>query len=952
MPISALLRRNDKNRAPSPQERAAKKKKLKSLLLVLLVTAGTLLVLGAFGLTIALAWISRDLPDPNSLINRNVAQTTKIYDRTGTHLLYEIHGDQNRTLIQISDLPKYVPEATVAIEDKNFYNHHGIDWIGLLRAFVKNTIQGKRIQGTSTLTQQLVKNAILTNERSLTRKLKEILLSLQMERVFTKDQILQLYLNEIPYGSTSYGIESAAQKYFGKSAKELTLDEAALLAAIPQAPDTYSPYGTGLHGDNRGLLVKRQHTILSYMAQQGYITEQEATDAESVDTLKKILPKTIGSIQAPHFVDYVQGQLKATYGDTLVETGGLKVITTLDFDKQMLAEDEVKKGVDARGKKYNFSNAALVSIDPKTGQILAMVGSKDYFDPTIGAFNVVTQALRQPGSSFKPIVYAAGFIKGYTPETTLWDVNTTFKTDLRDYNPKDYDLKERGPLTVRTALQGSLNIPAVEMLYLVGVGRVLDFAQQLGYTTFGDRSRFGLSLVLGGGEVHLLEHANAYAAFANQGNQMPTSAILKVTDSSGKELENWTQPSGNQVMDTDTANRISDVLSDNNARTYVFGAHNFLTLPGRPAATKTGTTNDFHDAWTLGYTPQLVTGVWVGNNDNSAMTRGADGSQIAAPIWQGYMTRALASSTAEAFVKPPPTNVTKPVLQGKDTTVMLNVDKISGLLATDLTPSEDVVQKQFHVGHTTLYYLDKDDPRGPQPTDPAQDPQYWNWENAVQDWIKRSGWNATSSPPTQTDEVHTTANQPQVTINAPQANSELSSRSATVSVTVSAPRSITHIDVTSEGQILGSRQFAPWDLPINFPNSIGKGFHDLTVTAYDDVGNHGSATVTVNLNADASAVSLKITSLQNGSALTGNDFPRDVGISASDVTKATKLDLYLQAPDGSTRLLGTHLAPFNNQTMITWQYNPGPGTYTIYPVMTMNDNTTLMGEQLKIIVGQ
>ncbi|MFZ2804740.1 MAG: PBP1A family penicillin-binding protein [Patescibacteria group bacterium] len=951
MPIKQLLaKRSDRDN--TPQAKAARKKKLKSLLLVGLVVLGALLVVGAFALTIALAWISRDLPDPNTLINRNVAQTTKIYDRTGTHLLYAIHGDENRTLIQISDLPKYIPEATVAIEDKNFYNEHGVDWLGLVRAAVTSVLKGQRIQGTSTLTQQLVKNAILTNERTLTRKVKEILLSLQMERVFTKDQILQLYLNEIPYGSTTYGIESAAQTYFGKSAKELTLDEAALLAALPQAPDLYSPYGTGSHGDNRDALVARQHTILDYMAAQGYITKQQATDAKNVDTLKKLVPQTQGDIHAPHFVMYVKSQLVDKYGEDVVETGGLNVITTLDWDKQQDAEKAVTDGVAALGKKYNFTNSALVSIDPKNGQILAMVGSVNFFDTAHDGQVNVALSSRQPGSSFKPIVYAASFIKGYTPDTTLWDVNTTFKTDLQDYSPKDYDLKERGPVTVRQALQGSLNVPAVEMLYLVGVGRVLDFAEQLGYTTFSDRSRFGLSLVLGGGEVKLLEHTNAYAAFADQGMQFPTAAIMQVTDPSGKVLQQWTQPQGTQVMDTDTANRISNILSDNNARAYVFGLHSAMTLPGRAVAAKTGTTNDFHDAWTLGYTPSLVAGVWVGNNDNSALTRGADGSVVAAPIWQSYMKSALASSTPETFVKPPPENVTKPVLEGTDTQVQMNVDSVTGLLATPLTPPEDVIQKTFKVAHTTLYYVDKDDPRGPQPTDPTQDPQFNNWESAVQSWVQRTGWNATSSPPTQSDDVHTQANAPVVTIQNPQANAQLSSRSASVSVNVTAALMITHVDVSSEGQLLGTSQSAPWNISINFPNSIAKGFHDITVTAYDNVGNQGSATVTVNLNADPSPISLHITSLSNGTALIANDFPLPVSVFVNDIAKAQKVDLYLQGPDGSTHILGTQVAPTSNQISFTWNYNPGPGDYTVFPVLTETDNTTYPGDSLKVTIGQ
>ena len=937
---------------PSASKKAKRKERIKKTLIIGSLVAGGLLLVGALALTIMLAWVSRGLPDPNTLMNREVAQTTKIFDRTGTHLLYEIHGDQNRTLIQIKDLPSYVPHATVAIEDKNFYTHHGIDWLGLVRAVVKAALTGKKIQGTSTLTQQFVRNAILTTNRSYSRKLKEVLLSLQLERVYSKDQILQLYLNEIPYGSTIYGIESAAQGYFGKSAKDLTLDEAALLAAIPQAPDIYSPYGSGSRGDNRSALVGRQHYILDQMAAQGYVTKAEADAAKQVDTLKKLVPKTIGNIQAPHFVTYVKSQLNAQYGQATVETGGLKVITTLDWDKQKIAEDEVTKGVDARGKQYKFTNAALVSIDPKTGQILAMVGSKDFFDVADdGQVNVVLSP-RQPGSSFKPIVYAASFIKGYTPDTTLWDVNTIFKTDLKDYAPKNYDLKEHGPVTVRQALQGSLNIPAVKMLYMVGVSRVLDFAAQLGYTTLTDRSRFGLSLVLGGGEVTLLEHANAYAAFANEGTQYPTSDILEVDDAGGNVLQKWTQPAGSQAMDPEITRQISNVLSDNAARAYVFGSNNYLTLPNRPVAAKTGTTNDFHDAWTLGYTPSLVTGVWVGNNNNDSMKTGADGSQVAAPIWQGYMKRALATSTVEQFTppQPEPTDL-KPVLLGHAFEQTVNIDKISGKLATSLTPAEDVVQQTFKAAHDTLYYLDKDDPRGPAPADPTVDPQFNNWESGVQDWVKRNNWlSATSTPPTTYDDVHTTDTLPLVTINGPVQNQEFTNRTGTVQVSITAPRQISRVEVYSEGNLIGTKLSVPWVIPIQFPNSMPRGFHDLSVVAVDDVGDRGQASVTINLNADASALSLSITEPPTGSQLTKTSFPVNITVSANDISSAKKIDLYLQKPDGSTSLISSDIGPKTAIDTFLWNNDPGVGTYLIYPVLTDTSGTAHMGEKTTVNV--
>lgn len=952
-----------KQSAAKATRNALTRPNVKKALWILTAVFGGSVLVGLLTLTIVLAWVSRDLPDPNTLLQRDVPQTTKIFDRTGNTLLYEIHGEENRTLVELKDLPSFVGHATVSIEDKGFYTHKGVYWRGLVRAFLTSLVSGKRVGGTSTLTQQFVKNAVLTNERSVVRKLKELLLSLQMERVYSKDQILQMYLNEIPYGSSIYGVESAARNYFGKSAKDLSIDEAALLASLPQAPDLYSPYGTGSYGDNRKKLVGRQHYDLDLMAEQGYITQEQAEDAKKVDTLKKLIPKKIGNILAPHFVMYVRSLLIETYGQKTVESKGYKVITTLDWDKQQIAEDEIQKGVEARGEKYRFSNAALVSLDPKTGQIVSMVGSKDFFDTEHdGQVNVVLRP-RQPGSSFKPIVYAAGFIKGFLPETVLWDVNTVFKTEIKDYSPKNYDLKEHGPVSLRTALQGSLNIPAVKMIYLVGVGRVLDFAEELGYTTFADRSRFGLSLVLGGGEVKLLEHANAYASFANDGVQMPTSAILKVEDASGQTLEEWKQPEGKRVMEPNIAETVSDVLSDNGARAYVFGATNFLTLPSRPVAAKTGTTNNFHDAWTLGYVPSLVTGVWVGNNDNSEMKKGADGSQIAAPIWQGYMRRALEKTPVESFKKPSPAlseGVTKAALLGKAHEAKIKIDTLSGKLATNLTPPEYIEERSFRDAHSILYYVDKDDPRGPAPANPANDPQYGNWELAVQRWVASSTWlSVTSTPPTEIDDIHTTSSQPTVTVSNPSANQELTTRSATVEAQASGVNRIARMEAWCEGNLIGtsvrssgSVSFgeAAWSVPIQFPNTLARGFHDIEVHAIDDVGNRGRATVTVNLNAEPAPLTLFISEPSAGTKLISSSFPLSIAVTANDISTAVRVDLFAQKSDGSSQLIGSDLTPKTTSIRYSWSSYPGVGTYVLFPVLTDTGGVTHSGEKATVIV--
>lgn len=832
------------SKASSTEPKTPKSWSWKRLGKTVLVLGVSLVALGVFAFTVLAAWVSRDLPDPNSLATREVAQSTKIYDRTGTQLLYEIHGDEKRTLVKIQDIPEVMKQATISIEDKKFYEHHGIYWRGLARAVVMSVVKGQRLQGTSTLTQQYVKNAVLTNERSYIRKLREFLLALQIERTYSKDQILQLYLNEIPYGSNIYGVESASQTYFGKSARDLSLDEAALLAAIPQRPDFFSPYGAGTHGDNRERLVVRQHYILDLMGEQGYVTKDQAEQAKLVDTLKKIQPKSLGDIRAPHFVMYVRSQLVDKYGQRTVEQGGLKVITTLDWNKQKIAEEEVKKGVDARGKSYKFNNAALVSLDPKTGQVLAMVGSKDYFDAAIDGNVNVTLRPRQPGSSFKPIAYAVGFMRGYLPQTQLWDVNTAFKTDAKDYEPKDYDLKERGPISVRQALQGSLNIPAVQMLYLAGIGRVLDFADALGYTTLQDRSRYGLALVLGGGEVKPIEHAAAFGAFAIDGISMPTASILHVEDTNGHALEDWAQPEGTRVMEPQIARLINDVLSDNGSRAYVFGANNALTLPDRPVAAKTGTTNNYHDAWTAGYTPNLVTVVWVGNTKNEEMRHGADGSIIAAPIWQGYMKRATKGMAIERFPAPDGPSVSKPALLGTAFTKRINVDKMSGLLATELTPPEFVEERTFYDPHSILYYVDKDDPTGPPPANPATDPQFNNWEMAVRAWVQKNNWHLTETIPTQSDNTHTPENQPIVSIVQPFDGQTITDRAFTVTAYVQARRSISRLEAYVDGSIIGATSVGT-SFTVVLPPQVGDGSHDFVVVAIDDVGNRGQSSIRI-----------------------------------------------------------------------------------------------------------
>lgn len=679
-------------------------------------------------------WIEHSLPDPANLMERTVEQSTKIYDRTGKTVLYDIHGTKKRTLIKFEDVPDSLKWATIAIEDKNFYEHGGFDIRGIARAVFIDLTQGGKLQGGSTITQQLIKNSILSSEKTYTRKIKELILAWKLETRLNKDQILELYLNEIPYGSTSYGIAAAAETYFGKKVMDLTLSEAAMLVSIPKATTYYSPYGN--HKDE---LLSRSRHVIDEMVQIGKISKEEAEAAKADDPTSRVLPRR-EPITAPHFVFYVRELLTEKYGDRLVEQGGLKVITSLDLDKQKLAEEAISAQVGENEKKWGAQNAALVSIDPQTGQILAMVGSRDYFDTERDGNVNVTLRPRQPGSSFKPIVYAASFLKGYTPTTILFDVNTIFKTEIgKDYEPKNYDLIEHGPITVRSALAGSLNIPAVKMIYLTGVENVLNLADSLGYSTLKERSRFGLSLVLGGGEVKLLEHAAAFGVFAADGVKHNLSPILKVEGPKGEILEEW-EDEDTEVLPKEVARQINSILSDNTARAYIFGAQNYLTLPDRKVAAKTGTTNDYRDAWTIGYTPELVTGVWVGNNNNKEMKLGADGSKIAAPIWNNYMKKALAGVAPSDMPEPESVITGKPILDGEPyATVTLRINKNTGLIADENTPLGLIEEKLYRQVHDILHYVRRENPRGPVPDNPNDDPQYENWEAAVQRWAADNG---------------------------------------------------------------------------------------------------------------------------------------------------------------------------------------------------------------------
>lgn len=627
--------------------------------------------------------------------------------------------------------------------------------------------------GGSTITQQLARTAFLTLNQTFSRKIKELILAIRLNKYYSKDQILALYLNEVPYGSTISGVEEASEAYFNEPVQNLNLAQSALLAAIPQAPTYYSPWGSHVSD-----LLDRQKLVLQKMYELGKITKDQLNAALAYKIAFQ--PQSTGIIKAPHFVMAVQDYLVQKYGENLVDDGGLKVITTLDWNLQQEAEEAVEQGAAQNQKLYQGYNAALVAQDPTTGQVLALVGSRDYFatsslpagcTPGLNCkfepnFDVATQGLRQPGSSLKPFVYMTGFQAGYTPSTTLFDVPTEFSTDpacpaipdLTNTNPKcfhpqDFEGTFQGPISIRNALAQSVNVPAVEMLYLVGIKNAVDNAYNFGLTTLTSPDTYGLSLVLGGGAVRLIDLVEAYSALSQDGVKHAQTMVLSVTDSGGNTLESYADQSVT-VADPQSVRLVTDILSDANARSGLFqNSMNLTVFPGYDVALKTGTSNDYKDAWAMGYTPSLVVGVWAGNNDNTALQKNGSSILAAVPTWHAFMQMALASATPEAFTQPNPVNPTKPILAGD-------------YLANDQL-------------HTILYYVNKSDPAGPPPADPNADPQFHNWETDLLAWASKnmSGFRnynqpvssvpAATTAPAPTPQVPVVHAPPRVTINKP-----------------------------------------------------------------------------------------------------------------------------------------------------------------------------------------
>lgn len=801
-------------------------------------------------LGILLIWIATlKVPTITSFIDRKISSSTKIYDRTGTVVLYDVHANIKRTVISSDQMSPLVKKAVVAIEDKDFYSHKGIKVSSIIRAGLSNIFPfvGKQ-SGGSTITQQLVKNTILTTERSLTRKVKEWVLAVKLERIMSKDEILTTYLNEAPYGGTIYGIEEASQSFFGKPAKDIDLVEAAYLAAIPNAPSYYSPYGK-----NKSRLENRKNLVLNEMLGQAMITQSEY-DAAKIKTIT-FRPQQESSGKALHFVEYIRQYLESKYGTDSIEGSGLKVITTLDWDLQQVGEKTIRENALKNEKDYKASNSALVAIDPKTGQILSMVGSRDYFDRTIdGAFNIAT-AGRQPGSSFKPIVYARAFEKGFFPETVLFDIPTQFgpcgafdRSSVSPcYAPDNYDNKFLGPVSLRNALAQSRNVPAVQLLSMVGLPDALETAKRLGITTLDrDASRYGLTLVLGGGEVSLLDMTSVYGVFGNDGVRNPVTGILEIDDASGNVLEKYT-PTPETVMDLNAVRRLSSVLSDNVARTPLFGANSFFNVGGHQVAGKTGTTNSNKDAWVFGYTPSIAVGVWSGNNDNTPMQKG---SSISGPAWRAFMDAALLKIPYErpginepfpVDEKPANYKTIAPVFRGAWAGgESFFIDTVSGKLATDLTPENTKKEIVIPNPHNILYWFNKDSG------------QFNRWEAAFQNYIAN---HPNIVPPfiikpTMTDDVHIEANKPLLSLSDSQIGVSIPASKdtpVTLQVITNSKFPVGKWDFYLNRQFIGTSQNGLFSfIPLDSGAQIGE--NELMITATDSVYNKGELITSFNVN--------------------------------------------------------------------------------------------------------
>ncbi len=808
-----------------------------------------LILIGFIFSFLIFAWYAKDLPSPAKL-SKISGYSTVFLDRNNK-VLYDMYKDKNRIPVKFEEIPDYLKKATIAIEDKNFYKHQGVSQTGIIRAFI-NIILGRGLQGGSTITQQLIKNVLLTSRRTISRKIQEIILAYEVERRYTKDEILQMYLNEAPYGGTYWGVGSAAKAYFGKEVKDLNLLESAILAGFPQSPSIYSPF----IGKNDAWRA-RTKDVLRRMREDGYITrEQELNTLNDLEKYRFSAPKL--TINAPHFVFYTKDLIEKEYGEKIIDQG-IKVKTTLDLDVQKTAEKIVKDEIENL-KKYNVTNAAVVILDSKTGEILAMVGSYDFNDEKYGKFNAAL-GLRQPGSTVKPITYALAFEKGYTPATVLMDVKTEFTSGAssdKPYVPVNYDGKYRGPMQIRFALGNSENIPAVKMLAIVGVNDFLEKASQMGLVQFAptqeNLNRFGLSVTLGGGETTLLDLTSAFTVFADEGQKKDVSSILEIDDFSGKTIYKQVKTKKKQVLSPEVAFLISHILSDNNARIEVFGPNSYLNIPGKTVAVKTGTTDDKRDNWAVGYTKSITVGVWVGNNDNSKMDpRIASGATGASPIFYKLMRELLKKYEDGIMAKPDKVKaLTIDAFLGglpKDGYPTRSEYFIEGTEPKDISPfykkikiskangklANDVEIKNGNYEEKEFIVITENDPLS---TDGRN-----RWQEAIDVWVKDQS-DPKYHPPTEVSDV--SVDDVVVSIKNPMGQTTVSTNSFNIKAKIISIAKIKNIKIKINGNEIKSLDGDRKE--INEPINLADGVYELQIIATNEKDKQGESTIKFGVN--------------------------------------------------------------------------------------------------------
>jgi len=823
------------------------KQKLIAKLLIFL----TLAIIGLFIFSFLLfAWYAKDLPSPSKL-SQVTGSSTVFMDRNGK-VLYDMYKDKNRLPVTLDEVPDYLKKATIAIEDKNFYKHGGISQFGIIRAAI-NIILGRGLQGGSTITQQLIKNSLLTSRRTISRKIQEMILAIEVERRYKKDEILLMYLNESPYGGTYWGVGSAAKGYFDKEVKNLNLVQSAILAGLPQSPSIYSPF-IGKTGAWRS----RTKDVLRRMREDKYITyDQEKKALSDLEKIRFTNPKL--TISAPHFVFYTKDKIEEEFGEKLIDQG-IKVKTTLDLEIQKIAEkivkEEIKKLVD-----FNVTNASVVVLDSKTGDILAMVGSYDFNDEKFGKFNVAAYGQRQPGSAVKPITYATAFEKGYTPATVLMDVKTEFSSGSstdKPYIPVNYDGKFRGPMQVRFALGNSENIPAVKMLAMVGIRDFLQKASDMGLSQFAptqeNLNRFGLAVTLGGGETTLLDLTSTFSTLSDSGQKKDPSSIIEITDFKGKKIYKQVKVKKKQVLSPEVAFLISHILSDNNARIEIFGANSYLNIPGKTVAVKTGTTDDKRDNWAIGYTKSITVGVWVGNNDNSPMNpKIASGVTGASPIFYRLMRELLKNHQDGIMEKPDkvkaltidaylgglpkdgyPTRSEYFIegTQPKDISPFykkLKISKANGKLANDVEIKNGNFEEKEFIVFTE--------------SDPVSADGKNRWQEGINEWLKGQG-DPKYHPPTETSD--SSSEDVVVSIKNPQGQQTINSNNIEIKAKIISIAKVKNIKIKINGNevrsIDGDRD------EINEAINLEDGAYELQIVATNEKDKSGESTIKFGVN--------------------------------------------------------------------------------------------------------